>query len=103
VWQYTQTTTNSQLDKRWAPYIINSIKKLDKLQVHKSHNNHNKETMKHKFSTHIVNLTQIMLSREQIQTFNLGFNYEVEKDPKKFINPLIIDTENALRHLDIKI
>jgi len=38
--------------------------------------------MKHKFKTHIVNLSQIMLSREQILTFNLGINYAVEKDPK---------------------
>ena len=32
----------------------------------------------------------------------LGFNYAEEKDPKYYINDLIIDTENAIRHLDTK-
>jgi len=32
----------------------------------------------------------------------LGFNYAVEKDPKYYINDLITDTENAIRHLDTK-
>lgn len=79
---YIQTTTNSQLDKRWTPYIINSIIKLDELQVHKSQNNHNKETTKHKFHTNLVNVTQITVSSEQIQTFNIGFDCAIEKDPK---------------------
>jgi hypothetical protein len=42
-------------------------------------------------------------SSEQINTLNLGLNYAMEKDPKQFINTLIIDTENGIRHLDIKI
>ena len=33
----------------------------------------------------------------------LGFKYAVEKDPKYYINDLIIDTEKAIRHLDTKI
>jgi len=32
----------------------------------------------------------------------LGFNCAVEKDPKYYINDLIIDTKNAIRHLDTK-
>jgi len=32
----------------------------------------------------------------------LGFDYAVEKDPKYYIIDLIIDTENAIRHLDTK-
>jgi hypothetical protein len=75
-------TTNLQLDTRWTPYIINSVIKLGELQVYRSHNNHNKETMKHKFHIHLVNVTQITLSSEQIQTFNVGFDYAIEKDPK---------------------
>ena len=38
-----------------------------------------------------------------MNTLTLGFKYEVEKDPKYFISALIIDTENAIRHLDTKI
>ena len=59
--------------------------------------------MKQTFHTHLVYLTQIKLSREQINTLNLEFDCALEKDPKQFINTLIVDTENTIRHLDIKI
>jgi len=78
-------------------------KKLDALQEHKSHGKKNKETMKYTVHTRLVNLTQMKHSSEQINTLNLGLNYAMEKDPKQFINTLIIDTENGIRHLDIKI
>jgi hypothetical protein len=59
--------------------------------------------MKHTFHTWLVNLTQIKLSQEQINTLNTGFDYAIENDPKQFINTLIIDIENAIRNLDTKI
>jgi hypothetical protein len=68
--------------KDGRPTSQTQLNKLDKLQVHKSKNNHNKQTMKYKIDTHLANLTQITLSREQIQTFNLGSDYAIEKDPK---------------------
>ena len=34
---------------------------------------------------------------------NLGFNCAIEKEPKHYINELIIDTENAICYLDSKI
>jgi len=43
------------------------------------------------------------LSSEQINVLNFGFDCAIEKDPKQYINTLIIDTENGIRHLDIKI
>ena len=33
----------------------------------------------------------------------MGPNYAVEKEANQYINELIIDTENAIRHLDPKI
>ena len=42
----------------------------------------------------------INLTREQIHTLALGSNYALEKDCKHYVNELIIDTENAIRHLD---
>jgi hypothetical protein len=59
--------------------------------------------MKHTFHTRLVNVTQIKLSQEQINTLNKGFDYAVENDTKQFINTLIIDTENAIKSLDTKI
>ena len=77
--------------------------KLDTIQKHGSRNKSTKETMKHAFYTRLVNLTQIKFSNDQINTLNLGFDYAIEKNLKQFINTLIIDTENAIRHLDIRI
>ena len=34
---------------------------------------------------------------------SLGPNYAMEKEPKHYINELIIDMENAIRHLEPKI
>ena len=34
--------------------------------------------MKNTFHTSLVNLPKIKLSREQINTLNLGFDYEIE-------------------------
>ena len=44
VWKYIQTTTNSQLDKMMDSVYHKLSKKLDALQEHKSHSNHNNET-----------------------------------------------------------
>ena len=55
VWQYIQTT-NSELDKVMDTLYQKLNKKLDALQGHKPVN-HNKETMKHKFHTQIVNFS----------------------------------------------
>jgi len=48
----------------------------------------------------IINLTDIRLTQEQTQILNLGPNYAVEMEPRKYLNDLIIDTENAIRYLD---
>jgi len=73
-------------------------KKLDALQGHKLVN-HNKETMKHTFHTRIVNLAQIKLRREQVNTLNIVFGYTIEKEPKHHINELIIDTKSAIQNI----
>jgi fructose-1,6-bisphosphatase/sedoheptulose 1,7-bisphosphatase-like protein len=39
------------------------------------------------------------LTKEQINTFKLGPQYAIKKNPKLYINELIIDTENAIRNL----
>jgi len=49
----------------------------------------------------LVILTNITFTKEQINALKLGPNYAIEKNPKYYINELIIDTENAIRHLEI--
>jgi hypothetical protein len=75
-------------------------KKLDTLQKHEPHNDNNKKATKHTFHTRVVNMTHIKFNNDEINTLNLGFENAVEKNPKQFINT-IIETENAIRHLDI--
>jgi len=36
-------------------------------------------------------------------TLNWGFDYAIEKNPKHFINALIVNTKNAIRYPDVKI
>jgi len=97
------TATNSHLDKMMASIYQKLNKKLDALQEHKSHSKNTKETTKYTVHTRLQNVTPMKLSCEQISTSNFGFDCAIEKDPKQFINTFIIDTESAIRHLDIKI
>jgi uncharacterized protein YpuA (DUF1002 family) len=76
-------------------------KTLDSLtkQVQTTHNTKQKTQT---FHARVINLTNINFTREQINTLALGPNYTVEEDPKHYINELITDTENAIRHLEPK-
>jgi hypothetical protein len=48
-------------------------------------------------------LSDIQFTKEQIQTLSLGPNYAIEKEPKRYIKELIVDTEHAIRQLDPKL
>ena len=77
-------------------------KKLNTL-IRRTHVTYNTGKNTHAFHSRLVNLTKTKFTKEQISTLTLGFNCAVEKDPKYYINDLIIDTEKAIRHLDTKI
>jgi len=79
----------------------NFNKKLGALQKHETHNDNNKKATKHTFHTRLVNLTYIKFNNDEINTLNLGFGYAIEKNPKQFINTLITEIDNAIKHLDI--
>jgi hypothetical protein len=55
------------------------------------------------FHPQLIKLTHVKVTKEQLNTLSLGFNYAIAKDPKYYINELIIDTEDAIRHVDAKI
>jgi tRNA U34 5-carboxymethylaminomethyl modifying GTPase MnmE/TrmE len=76
-------------------------KKLDTLTQHTqtAHDN----TRDTHTQPRLINLTNTKFTKEQISTLALGPNYALEKDPKHYINELIIDTENAIRQLDPKV
>ena len=51
----------------------------------------------HTFQPRIINLSDVQFTKEQIQTLSLGPNYAIEKEPKQYINELMVDTDNAIR------
>ena len=63
---------------------------------------HTKES-KHNTHTKVIKLSNTTFNHEHIHTLSLGPNFAIEKEPKYYINNLIIDTENAIRHLDTKV
>jgi hypothetical protein len=42
-------------------------------------------------------------NNEEIKRMKLGPSHAFEREPKFFVKELIIDTENAIRHLDVKL
>jgi len=42
-------------------------------------------------------------NNEKIKIIKLGPSHAFEKEPKFFVKELIIDTENAIRYLDVKL
>ena len=103
MWQYIQTTVDTQLDKMMYTVYHRLNRKLNAIQKQETHNKTDSTTMKRTFHTHLVNLTQTKFSKDQINTLQLGFDYTLEKNPKQYINTLIVETENAIRHLNIQI
>jgi hypothetical protein len=64
-----------------------------------------KRTKENKHNTHarVINLSNTTFNHEHTHTLSLRPNFAIEEEPKLYINNLIIDTENAIRHLDPKI
>jgi len=76
--------------------------KLNTLITHKTTTRKYTEK-KHNTHARFINLTNTTFNHEHVHTLSLGPNFAIEKGPKHYINNLIIDTENAIRHLDPKI
>jgi len=91
-----------QLNKLMEVQYAKLNKKLDTLtnSTTNQYTPNNTNTQNH---NKIVNLTNINFTQEQLQLLAYGPNFAIEQSPKKFINQLIIDTENAVRNLDPKL
>jgi len=76
-------------------------KKLDS-PIKQTQNIHN-DTKNTDTQPRLINLTNTTFTKEQINMLAHGPNYAKEKDPRHYINELIIDTENAIRQMDPKI
>jgi hypothetical protein len=100
MWQHIQNNIDGQLHITMDTTYQNLNKKLDTLCKHQHHIPTN-TTPKYTFHNCLINLTNVQFNTEQICILNLGFHYAIEKHPRSFINTLIVETENAIHHLDI--
>jgi len=76
-------------------------KKLDSL-IKETQTVHN-DTKNTNTQPRLINLTNTTFTKEQINKLARRTNYALEKDPRHYVNKLIIDTENAIRQMDPKI
>jgi len=98
MWQYVQHNIDSKL-KTYMDLLYKKLnRKLDVLTQHIRIDNKHKEHTQ-MGNNRVINMTNITFTKEQINTLKLGPQYAIEKNPKQYINELIIDTENAIRHL----
>ena len=94
--------TEQQLNKIMEAQYTKLNKKLDMVVNHKT-NQHISNKKSTQNNSKVVNLTNIKFTQEQLQILSYGPNFAIELTPKKFINVLIIDTENAIRNLETKL
>jgi uncharacterized phage-associated protein len=97
MWQHMHLIIDQQLHNNMETQYHTLNKKLDALSNNKSGRNKQKTN---KFQPKVINLSNTHLTKEQIDILYLGHSYAIEKEPKKYINELIIDTEVAIRQLE---
>jgi len=102
MWQHIQNSSDSQVNGLIDKIYQKLDKKLDIL-TKQTKNMHNTDRSTHTFHSRLINVTNVKFTKEQINTLMLGPNYAVEREPKQYVNELIVDTENAIRRLDPKI
>jgi hypothetical protein len=102
VWQYVQNNIESKLSEHMKKLYERLNSKLDSLTQKKTKTKTNTKKTQTE-NSRVINLTNITFTKEQINTLKLGPQYAIEKNPKLYINELIIDTENAIRHLQSNI
>jgi hypothetical protein len=98
MWQYVQNVIESKLKEDMNTLYEKLNRKLDLLTKQ------TENTKTHKGNTQtenngLINLTNMPFTKEQINTLKMGPQYAMERNPKFYVNELIIDTENAIRHL----
>jgi len=101
VWQHIQDYIDGRLNEKMDTLYQKLNKKLDGLSKQHQATHHNNKNMN--TTPRLINLTNITFTREHTHILTMGPNYALEKDPKRYANELIIDTENAIRQLEPKI
>jgi hypothetical protein len=99
MWPSIQYIIEAKFKKDLSELYDKLNRKLSMLtQNQKGHSGHT-QTYTRIRKNRVVNLTNIKFTNEQIKTLEMGPQYAIEKNPKQYINELIIDTENAIKYL----
>jgi hypothetical protein len=98
MWQCVQYNIDSKLNADMDLLYTKLNRKLDALTQHARIDNKLKEHTQME-NNRVINMSNITFTKEQISTLKLGPQYAIERNPKQYIIDLIIDTENAIKHL----
>ena len=79
-------------------YTRNLTKKLNNLT--KQTQEHQKNNINTNSHNRVINLSKVKFTEEQLKVLRLGPQFATEREPKHYINHLIIDTDNAIKHLN---
>jgi hypothetical protein len=106
-WQIVLQSIDQTLTHEMDTHYNNLNKKLDRLRDEQQRGNkanknqpHNRQH--HQFYTRTANLTGIKFTNEEITLLNKGLQHSIEKPVGKYWDNLIIETEQAIRKLDIR-
>jgi hypothetical protein len=97
-------TIENILQQEMDAHYNNLNHKIDLLQHKKQKRNktdHNTQTKR--FYPRTVNLTKIEFNREEMTLLNKGLQYSIIQPRKKLWTNLIIETEQAIKLLDVKL
>jgi hypothetical protein len=98
MWQYVLNIIESKLNEDINALYEKLNRKLDLLTKQTGNTKtHNGNTQTE--NNGLINLTNTPFTKEQINTLKMAPQYAIERNPKLYINELIIGTENAIRHL----
>jgi hypothetical protein len=57
---------------------------------------HNNTQKTNQFQPKVINLSNAHFTKQQTRLLSLGPNYAIEKEPERYINELIVETEVAI-------
>jgi hypothetical protein len=101
MWPYIQYNIEAKLNREMDELYEKLNRKLNSLTWNKCQRRQKTQTQTevHEKKNRVVNLTNTTFTKEQIKTLGMGPQYAIEKNPKHYINEIIIDTENAIKNL----
>ena len=108
MWQHALIGIEEEQSRIMELKYKNLQEKMDRLQnknKNKNRQNYNKFSQNNNSfdpQPRIINLTEMPLTKEQLNILNRGPQYAMETNQNFNINGLIAETENAIKHIDQK-